>query len=274
MQIKEKPGMVDESITLDEIQVPKILQRKSVDEAKIAELAQSIQNVGLINRIVVKKTKVGYELVAGYRRYLALIRLKETVVDARVIVQERVSSEEITLDENYAREDITPVEEALWFAEIENKFSISRADLGKKLGKNRSYISERFAILEYDDVVIEALQQKQIGLKMAQTLMKCRDGAERNKILSTVLNQGANTGMVKYWVQQANLEMDRPDTAVEDEMFTENANREYVAPLQFCDLCEQETNYMESKFIRCCPRCWEVSKQNLKPESREIPARK
>ena len=112
---KNKEVTIDErDIALVEIVVPENLQRQSVDDARVMDLARSIEQVGLINRVVVRKTKAGYELVAGYRRFLAFAKLARETIPARVVSARSSVVEQITLDENLEREAINSVDEALW----------------------------------------------------------------------------------------------------------------------------------------------------------------
>lgn len=256
-------------IDLTEIIVPENLQRTAVDDAKIASLAASIERVGLINRVVVRPTKQGLELVAGYRRYLAFVRLKRATIPARVLGAGDGAIEQITLDENLERDDVNVVDEALWLGRMKEKESLTADALARKVGKSAAWIAGRLAVLEWPEPVLEGLAAGRFSLAVARELAKCTDEDEIARLSALITENGATASVVKYWVSMAENARKFAASDETDAGETVADVTEYTPPPQFCDVCEQPTSYMESKLVRMCPRCYSIARANLKGGAHE-----
>lgn len=259
----EKDEIVN--IEVEMIQVPENLQRRNVEESGLLSLAESINQVGLINPIVVKKIKGGYELIAGYRRYLATLRVGKRQIAARVLKGKVESLEQITLDENLEREEVNVVDEALWLAKIKEEKKMNVEELGRHVKKSKAFVSGRLAILDFYDDVVEELAAGNISLAIAKELVKCKDVDERYRMIELIKTNGATANVVRYWVQSINAQKDYEDGKECGMREAGMVEAEYERPEVFCDLCKQPTDYMNSKFVRMCALCYEVAKVNLNP---------
>ena len=251
-------------IQIAEIEIPENLQRTRVNEKAIASLADSIERIGLINPVVVRTIAGGFELVAGYRRYLAHLRLKREWIRANVTLLAEDAADQITLDENLERDDVSVVDEALWIGRLKEKENLSDAELARKLGKSAGWIAGRLAVLEWPEAVLSGLAEGDFSLAVARELAKCEDEEEIARLAVLIRENGATAAVVRYWVSMSNNARKFASESEESESEEVAEPVEYHAPQLFCDLCEQPTNYMESRLIRVCPRCFEISRANLK----------
>ena len=109
--------------------------RKNFDEEKLRELASSIEEHGLIQPVVLRKAKVGYEIVAGERRWRAarLIGIKELPC----IVKDLTDEENMLLAiiENMQREDLNPIEEAEGISQMMDTYGLTQEEVSKSLGR-------------------------------------------------------------------------------------------------------------------------------------------
>jgi ParB family chromosome partitioning protein len=258
----------DVEVAVCDVHIPGILQRSETDDERVATLAQSIRDVGLINRVIVKERDGKYELVAGYRRFLAFELLGRDRIPARLIAGSSELDDAITFDENYEREEINPVDEAFWMIRMRQKYGLTVEGLAERLHKSVGFVSGRLSIVEWPEMVLGALRSGEISLANARELAKCENDIELDRLLKLVIDNGASASVVRYWVSSANAAGSSGIVGSAEDDGTIADSAEYVPPVLFCDLCEAPTTYMVSKFVRVCARCWEVSKANLRP-SRE-----
>lgn len=269
MAEKRKEARADLAVNFDDIKLPQDLQRLRVDQEKLKQLIKSIKRVGLISPIVVQKVGKRYILVAGYRRYLAIKELGWKSVDAKVLLREKDFVDEITLDENFIREDINPIEEAIWLKNVQRKEGLTGVQMAQKIGKSRSFVKERLLLLDMDDVLIEAVAGGEMGIRMAREISAAKDATERQVIAKQVLENGATLKVVQYWVADANLRELAPKAPDLDEENIPAVEHKYVEPMFLCDVCGNEVGLAESKFVRTCERCFNIARENLRPATDE-----
>jgi ParB family chromosome partitioning protein len=137
---------VAEYIDLSQIQPSNFPTRK---ETNLDELMASIRNHGLIQPIIVRIIKDGYELVAGHRRFEACRRLRWRKVPCLVLELDDKEAYEVQLVENIQRESLNPLEEAEYYKEYVSNYGWgSITQLAKKIGKSQEYISHRLQLLK------------------------------------------------------------------------------------------------------------------------------
>lgn len=131
--------------------------RRYFDEEKIAQLAQSIKEHGIVQPIVLKKEDKSYTIVAGERRWRAakLIGLRE--IPAVVMELDDKQILEISLIENLQREDLNPIEEAVAYKRLIDEFNMTQEELGVKVGKSRTAVTNSIRLLNLDNRVQEYL---------------------------------------------------------------------------------------------------------------------
>ncbi len=166
---------------LEDIEVDKIIPnpnqpRRIFDEEALEELAKSIQQVGLIQPLTVRKNGDIYELVAGERRLRAVKRLGYNTVPC--IVQNDVDTEEsalMALIENLQREDLHYMEEARCYAELIKNYSLTQEQLAIRLGKSQSGIANKLRLLKLDPEVMQALYDSQLSERHAREIFRLKD---------------------------------------------------------------------------------------------------
>ncbi len=163
-------------LPIDSIHPNPYQPRVTFDEETIAELAQSISQVGLIQPLVVRKSGGGYELVAGERRLRACKSLGMATVTC--IVEESLreeSSAMMALIENLQREDLHYMEEAQCYYALLNNYDLTQEALAERLGRSQSSIANKLRLLRLTDTVKEALQQGGLSERHARAILKIKD---------------------------------------------------------------------------------------------------
>ena len=135
------PGLLLQELPLTAI-VPNPRQpRRDFDDAQVKELADSIRSEGLMQPIVVRKVKDGYELIAGERRFRAFKLIGQKTITARILEASDASSAVLALVENLQRADLNAIDEALGFASLMRDFSLTQDAVAERLGKPRATIA-------------------------------------------------------------------------------------------------------------------------------------
>jgi ParB family chromosome partitioning protein len=128
-----------------------------MDETRLAELAESIRTLGLIQPLIVTEAGGGYTLVAGERRWRAsqLAGMREVPV----IVKEATSQEmlEIALVENIQRADLNPLEEGYAYQQLMDEFGLTQAEVAERVGKGRSTVANLMRLISLPDNIQQAV---------------------------------------------------------------------------------------------------------------------
>lgn len=171
-------------ISLNEIEPNRGQPRKDFDEASLSELAESIEQHGLIQPIVVKPTTDGrYMIIAGERRWRAcrMAGLSEVPVIVKDVDERTLA--ELALTENLQREDLNAVEEALGYRTLIDSFGLTQEEVAKRMGKSRSAVTNALRLLSLEETELEALRRGSITAGHARALLACSDPAQRVKML-------------------------------------------------------------------------------------------
>ncbi len=145
--------------------------RKFFDDAKIAELSQSLKDKGMLHPLIVTKKNDRYELVSGERR-LRAARLAG-LPEVPVILREGGASEvlELAIIENVQREDLDPIEESAAYQELMDKFGYTQEQVAQKVGKDRATVANLLRLLKLPLKAKEALQSGKISMGHARALL-------------------------------------------------------------------------------------------------------
>ena len=162
-------------VKLDELRSNPYQPRKSFDEEKLNELAESIKEFGVLEPIIIKKSIRGYEIVAGERRKKASeIAGLETIP---AIIKDFSDEEmmQIAVLENIQREDLTAIEEAQAYDKLVRSLGISQEELARRIGKSRSYVTNMIGLLKLPEDVKNDVLEGLISMGHARILSKLED---------------------------------------------------------------------------------------------------
>ncbi len=174
-----------EEINIDRIKPNPDQPRSVFDTESIKELAQSITEHGVIQPIIVKQGNDGYILVAGERRVRASRIAGKLTVPAIVRDYNSKYLTELAILENLQREDLTPIEEAIAFKSILGSSNLTHEELGKRVGKSRTYITNVIGLLKLPAIVMEDVNAKRLTMGHARALSKIDD----NDVIMTIRDE-------------------------------------------------------------------------------------
>ena len=148
--------------------------RKLFDEEKLEELTNSIKERGIIQPIIVRKSKEDkskHEIIAGERRWLAAQRAGLHEVPVVITEVDDLKSLEFAIVENVQRNDLNAIEEAQAYKRLINDFSYDQEKVAKFIGKSRSHITNCLRLLSLPEEVLKLLELKKITAGHAKILV-------------------------------------------------------------------------------------------------------
>ncbi|OGW18061.1 MAG: hypothetical protein A2072_07760 [Nitrospirae bacterium GWC1_57_7] len=168
---KERKALGILDIELDRIVPNEFQPRKVFNEDKLKELASSIRQQGVIQPIIVHKIGNNFGLIAGERRLRASRIAGLTTIPA--LVKEATKREllEMALIENIQREDLNPLEAAEAYRRLQDEFKLTQEDLAKRVGKERSTVTNFLRILGLPKEVKQALAEGSLSMGHAKAIL-------------------------------------------------------------------------------------------------------
>ena len=160
-----------EIISITDIQKNPYQPRKEFDREKLDELAQSIKENGVIQPIIVRQSPViGYEILAGERRYRASLLAGLRSIPA---VVKQLSDQEMMVQsiiENLQRENLNPIEEARAYESLVEK-GFTHTEIADKMGKSRPYISNSIRLLSLPEPILSEVESGKLSQAHARSLV-------------------------------------------------------------------------------------------------------
>ena len=175
--------------------------RKHFAPEKLEELAASIREKGIIQPLVVTKKEDHYQIIAGERRWRAAQKagLHEIPVVIREATPDAVM--ELALIENIQRQDLNAIEEAQAYRSLVEQFSISQEDVAKRVGKNRSTVTNSLRLLKLPENIQRDIVEERLSMGHARALLSldCPESVEkaRHEILQRQLSVRATEELVR-----------------------------------------------------------------------------
>jgi len=178
--------------------------RKTFDDEKIAELAQSIKEHGIIQPIILSKKDDYYVIVAGERRWRAakLLGLKE--VPALVMDLSEKSILEVSLIENIQRQDLNPIEEAIAYKKLLTDFNLTQEELSKRIGKSRVSISNTIRLTNLCDTVKQYLIDEVISEGHGRALLAVTDEKLQCELAQKVIDESLSVRELERLIKNIN----------------------------------------------------------------------
>ena len=176
-------GDLPSSTGIVRIPVERILRdpaqpRKTFDEAKLRELAESIKTQGVIQPVLVRRDGADYRLIAGERRWRAAQLAGLHEVPAVVRDVSAAEAFELALVENLQRTDLNPLEEAEGYRRLIQEFGLTQEQVGERVGRDRASVANALRLLQLPDGVKELLASGALGMGHARALLGMGTGPE------------------------------------------------------------------------------------------------
>lgn len=191
---------------IEEIVPNRSQPRKHFDESRLQELAESIKEKGILEPLIVRRAEQGYELIVGERRWRAAQKAGLKEVPVLVKETERREALEISLIENLQREDLNPIEEAEAFKGLIEEFNISQEDLSKRIGKDRTTVTNTLRLLKLPLEVRDHLLQNRITSGHARAILSLENKEKQKELCALIIKRGLSVreaeAIAKRWSEK------------------------------------------------------------------------
>lgn len=180
--------------------------RREFDETALAELAESIRNVGIVQPITLRKMESGtYQIIAGERRWRASQMVGLHSIPAYIRTADDENIMQMALVENIQREDLNAIEVALAYQHLIEKYNLKQEELSEQIGKNRATIANTLRLLKLPAQVQMAIKNKRIDKGHARALLGLSDPALQVKLFKEIIEKGYSVRQVEEIVSQINM---------------------------------------------------------------------
>ena len=152
--------------------------RKNFDENALQVLADSIREHGVIQPIAVRELGAmseNYEIIAGERRWRAAKMAGLDEIPAIILTGDDLKIAEISLIENVQREDLNPIEEALAYKALIERFGLKQEEVARQVGKSRSAVANMLRLLELPEEVLVLVQDGKLSMGHARAILGLED---------------------------------------------------------------------------------------------------
>ena len=197
------------SSSISEIELSKIQPnpeqpRSSFEEEAMAELAQSIRSIGVIQPITLKETGPDrYMIISGERRYRACLMAGLETIPAYIKTAADENVVEMALIENIQREDLNSIEIALAYQKLIDSYGLTQEQLSDRVGKKRATIANYLRLLKLPAEIQMGLKNKKIDMGHARALISVEDPEVQLALYEQILEQGLSVRSVEELVRTA-----------------------------------------------------------------------
>jgi len=194
-------------VDIDLIQPSPQQPRTRFSDERLEELAQSIQNNGVIQPVLLRSRSTGFELIAGERRWLAARKagLRKIPAIVREIPDDRVL--ELALVENIQRQELNPIEEANAYLRLQQALGITQEDLAQRLGKDRSSVTNCLRLLRLPPDLQLLVEEEKVSMGHARCLLGLDTPDSQRSWARKVIERRMSVRELERALQQArNLE--------------------------------------------------------------------
>jgi len=188
--LAETPRSALREIPVEQIRPNPQQPRERFDEAAIESMAASLREHGVLQPLVVRSTRAGYELIAGERRWRGAQRAGLQTVPAVVREATPQESLELAIVENVQRQDLNAIEEAQAYRLLTAEMGLTQEQAAARVGKERSTVANYLRLLGLPQAVQELLVDGRISMGHARALVGLEDSARQSAVAEEIVARG------------------------------------------------------------------------------------
>ncbi|MCY3700579.1 MAG: ParB/RepB/Spo0J family partition protein [Gemmatimonadetes bacterium] len=177
-------------IPVEAIQANPFQPRGDFDPARLAELADSIRENGLLQPVVVRPVGDAFEIVVGERRFRAIQSLGWTSVPALVRTLDDEQMLVVALVENLQRHDLSALEEARGYRRLMRDFDLTQEEVGRHVGRDRSTVANALRLLALPEAVLGLLAKGDLSAGHGRALLTLSTPEERTRVALKAVERG------------------------------------------------------------------------------------
>ena len=179
--------------------------RAEFSEELIAELAESIKVLGLIQPITVREASEGkYQIISGERRYRASKMAGLSTIPAYIKKTDNQGMLEMAIVENIQRENLNSIEIAISFQRLMDECNLTQEAMSQRVGKKRATVANYLRLLKLPPVIQIAIRENKITMGHAKALLGLEEDKEKIKVTDTIIKRGLSVRETEALVQKMN----------------------------------------------------------------------
>ncbi len=218
--IETKKG-AGEMLKISSVEPRRDQPRKTFERESLEALAESVQKYGVLQPIIVRPNQLiddTYEIIAGERRWRAAKLAGLDEIPAVVLDGDDLKIAQVAIIENIQREDLNPVEEALAYQGLIERFDLTQDQVSKQVGKSRSAIANLLRLLDLPEDVLEMLKNDQITAGHARALLGLEDEANVVALAEKIVEKELSVREVENAVKKLNAIPEQKEIEDADEV--------------------------------------------------------
>ena len=200
--LDQKKNKLFNEIQIDLIDLNPFQPRTNFNSNELEQLTSSIEKLGLIQPITVKKNENRYTLFSGERRLRAFQKLSKKSIPAYIRLANDQESLEMALVENIQRKNLDPIEIAISYSRLTEELKISHDEMSKRVGKDRTTITNYIRLLKLDRIIQSGLRDNFISMGHGRALININSTAEQLLVYEKILKKSLSVRDTERLVSQ------------------------------------------------------------------------
>lgn len=188
-------------VSIDDVRPNPYQPRKTFDEGRLRELADSIRQHGVFTPILVKRSLGGYELIAGERRLRACRLAGIKKIPAIEMEFDDQQMMEIALLENIQREDLNAIEEAKAYEKLIQKVGYTQEELARRIGKSREHVANMMRLLKLPARLQQHVTAHELSMGHVRALLSLEDEALMEEVAQKAIREQMSVRAVENLVK-------------------------------------------------------------------------
>jgi ParB family chromosome partitioning protein len=221
-------------LEIDKIEVNPYQPRTHFNEEAIEELAESINALGIIQPVTVRRLgRNQYQLVSGERRYRAAKSLDFNTIPAFVRIANDQETLEMALVENIQRRDLDPIEIALSYQRLIDEIQLTQNQLSDRVGKKRSTVANYMRLLKLDPIVQTGIRDGFLSMGHGRALINVEENEKQLEIYEKIIAGSLSVRETESLVKKAKIVQTPSSSKISQPIFFNNATEELRNYLNF-----------------------------------------
>ena len=209
------------SVRISDIEPRSDQPRKTFEREALEQLADSIAQLGVLQPIVVRESALlqgTYEILAGERRWRAAKMAGLNEIPAVILDGDELKAAQVAIVENVQREDLNPIEEALAYDTLIEKFGLTQEQVAKQVGKNRSTVANLLRLLDLPEEVLELVRRGDLSAGHARALLGLKNREQMAALAQKIIEKDQSVRDVERTIRLLNYEKPEEGGEEEDEL--------------------------------------------------------
>ena len=200
--LDQKKNILFNEIEIDLIDPNPFQPRTNFNTSDLEELTSSIDKLGLIQPITIKKNDGRFTLISGERRLKAFKKLSKKSIPAYIRLANDQESLEMALVENIQRKNLDPIEIAISYSRLTEELKISHEEMSKRVGKDRTTITNYIRLLKLDPIIQSGLRDNSISMGHGRALININSFSEQLSVYEKIVKKSLSVRDTEKLVSQ------------------------------------------------------------------------